>query len=272
LYLSNWKIGLAQTYLAAPQLLRHTWSLGIEEQFYLLWPLFVWKVPADRLRRFCMIGILGGLFLRIGLTIAGVGGLALYLLTPTRLDALLVGALIAFFLRDDQKQSGYVPAVLAATVMGTIVMFLWRGSDIADPVVATVGYTLLALTFGALVVAASTNTGVVSRIFAFKPLRLAGKYSYAAYLFHPYLFVIVGRFGISSPWIQAAALTVVTYGSAAISWKFFEAPILTLKRYFPRSRPAQDKPHGTRLSAPKGGDEHEPNMGKPFQSAGTAAP
>ena len=75
------------------------WTLSVEEQFYLLWPIVVSWCSRRGLVWMCMSIVIGALALRLLLTLVGVDWLAIYMMTPTRADALAAGALVAVLLR-----------------------------------------------------------------------------------------------------------------------------------------------------------------------------
>src|SRR5207245_9840400 len=84
----------------------HFWSLAIEEHFYLLWPLVVFGFRREALERRCAFVIVGGAALALALAAAGVSELSISVLTPCRVDALCVGALLAVLSRRaDRGQS-----------------------------------------------------------------------------------------------------------------------------------------------------------------------
>src|SRR5262249_36172961 len=91
-YTSNILVGLHNNWDAAPYPLHHFWTLAIEEQFYLLWPVLVFVLPRRTTIAICGALVMVSLAVRIGLHLAG-NPLTGYLLTPARIDSLAVGGL-----------------------------------------------------------------------------------------------------------------------------------------------------------------------------------
>ena len=217
----------------APQV-QHLWSLAIEEQFYLFWPMIVWLAPRRLLPLLCIAGIVGTLLIRAALVVSGHGGPALYLLTPTRIDGLLIGAWVALRLaRSDRTYNRWATPLLVSMAGCVTALFAWRATDpTTDLWLASIGFTVIALCGGALVNAA-LQPGWVASVCGQLPLRLAGRYSYAAYLFHPLIAVWLFRHGVPRGWPTAIALISISFALAAASWRLFEAPILSLNRFVP---------------------------------------
>ena len=78
----------------------HFWSLAVEEHFYLLWPWVVLALRREALLGACAVGVVFALGLRVALSFAGAGEVALVVLTPCRLDALFIGAFLALAVRS----------------------------------------------------------------------------------------------------------------------------------------------------------------------------
>ena len=229
----------------------HFWSLAVEEQFYLFWPLVVFLLRPRALMAVCLVIIVGSLGVRLGLAHAGYA-LAAYVLTPARMDALAVGAILALVAR---RVDGLVPllrwawpvAGVSAVVLAA--MIARRGGlypiDIA---VNTAGFTLVALLFGALLTVAVTSPreSALGKVFGHPGLMFFGRYSYALYVFHHPVAFLISREGFTIGTIptlmdsQLPGLMLYTLaaagaslGLAVLSWHFFEAQCLKLKNLFP---------------------------------------
>lgn len=248
-YLMNFDLALG--YWPDCYVFGHFWSLAVEEQFYLLWPLAVFSLRGRRLRLACLAIVAAAPLLRWGLVEAG-SALGAYVLMPARADALALGALVALLAREPggvtQLARGARPA-LAIAGAALLALLLWRrGLGTEDAVVQIVGFSALALGFAAvlvraLVAPAGSGFGALLRSRA---LRTAGQYSYALYIFHHPVAIYLGERWISVdalPRVLGSALPAqaffiaiagaVSFGLAWLSWRAIEAPCLRLKARFP---------------------------------------
>ena len=237
----------------------HFWSLSIEEQFYLIWPLFVWRCKPETLLRVAGLAAITGLAWRLAVVLHDPANAAsTYVLTPGRLDGLMMGAALAVVARGRngfQTCSAWAPRVLSLAVVVLAALALARGGlEYRDPVVSVLAYPVVALGFGALLVAALTAApgGVLARTLSGATLRQWGKYSYGLYVVHyPLLGLLQTRChwcdrgvdllgGSRLPPVLALALIVAagSFGLAWLSYHVYEAPLLGLKRYF-ATRPAE---------------------------------
>ncbi len=156
----------------------------------MVWPLIVFALSRRTLVHACMGIVAGSLGLRVGLRIIAHLPFGAYVLTPSRMDALALGGLLALVAREPEGLTRLLrwarPAVgLSAVFLGTI--FTWRhGLAFLDAVVQTIGFSLLAIFFGGiLVIAVASPPGTVDgRFFAHRFLRFFGRYGYALYVFH----------------------------------------------------------------------------------------
>ena len=262
--LSNLQVALAGAW--QHRLLDITWSLAIEEHFYLLWPLAVLRCSERTLLAICAATAAGALALRVALLAASVSPIAVYVLTPCRLDTLATGAAVAIAAsRDGGLEALARPArrLLPVALAGFLACYVWvqlhappleaRGweaqtvkalSFTGRPAVLTVGFTLLCVVYGSLLVWVLTAPAGArrARVFEARVLRRLGKYSYAIYLLHLLVaFALVevlppGRFPNHYLVVQLAfwGLAFATsYGLARFSWALLEEPMLRLKRHFP---------------------------------------
>jgi peptidoglycan/LPS O-acetylase OafA/YrhL len=258
-YLVNVKIALAGW--PAFGALGHFWSLAMQEQFYLVWPIVVLAFNRRQLQFACIACIIGALVLRVLLSVQG-HTTAAFVLTPARIDAMAVGAYIAIAARGPgglQTLARLAKVFAPLLSLALLVIFVVRKGFVGyDPFVLTVGHSLVALFFGAILVLALTSTrnSVIVRLFESRVLRFFGKYSYGMYVFHhPMLFfkpgilplsIVPTIYGSQLPrqFVYLVVATGVSVVLAMASWHFVEQPFLNLKKLFPylRSRANADSP------------------------------
>jgi peptidoglycan/LPS O-acetylase OafA/YrhL len=256
-----WLWGHAVNILAArdglkvlPPSVAIAWSLSIEEQFYLVWPLIVWLASRAALRWVCVGCIVGAMLIR--LAIATRWPTAAFTLMPARMDALALGGLIAICYRDPvgwrRVQRLWAP-VGAAALTVIIVMYVVRGNmRVPDLGLSTIGYGSADWLSAALLVYALTTPVTV---LTAPVLRFFGRYSYALYLLHlPVLLAmhpvtdwLVARpliLGSPLPWMMLSlAISIgATTCLALVSWILLERPFLSLKRYVPYGRSSGARP------------------------------
>jgi peptidoglycan/LPS O-acetylase OafA/YrhL len=247
--------------------LGHFWSLAVQEQFYLVWPIVVLTFNRRQLQFACLACIAGALAFRVMLSVQG-NTTAAFVLTSTRMDALAVGACIAIAARAPEGLKSLARlAKLAAPLLGVALLIIFiarKGFAGYDPFVLTVGHSLIAFFFGAILVLALTSPrhSIVVRVFESRMLRFFGKYSYGMYVFHhPILFFKPGILPLTMiPTIygsqllrQLAYLLVATAVSVVIamgSWHLVEKQFLNLKKLFPYLRSRADSDSRTSPSSP----------------------
>lgn len=217
-------------FAAVPPYTAHLWSLAVEEQFYLIWPVVVMACSVRALRRVCVAGIVLAFAFRVLLHVHNTG-LAIYVLMPTRMDALLVGGWLA--ITPVSRRTAAAVGVAA----GVLTAALLAGHEAHSRIVETVGYTAIALSAGALISLATQDERLI-RALSWRPLRTAGKYSYGAYLWQVVVLMEVGsRTSLHAGWPAFVAGAIGSYLVAWVSWRLIEAPALRLKRFFPEESP-----------------------------------
>jgi peptidoglycan/LPS O-acetylase OafA/YrhL len=247
-YLVNLKIAAHDGWGRAPGL-GHFWSLAVEEQFYLFWPVAVLLLSRRTLLYACLGCLVASCLMRAGLHRSG-HVLAAYVLTPARADTLALGAFIALIVRGPNglaQVRRWSPLVLTASLASVAAIFLWRGPDYHDPVVQTIGFSFLACLFAALVglAVSSPAQGLPQRVLGAPLLVVFGRYSYALYVFHHPLLLFKPKavssallptvLGSDVPARVAFAILgiALTLGLAMVSWHAYEKQFLKLKRLFP---------------------------------------
>jgi peptidoglycan/LPS O-acetylase OafA/YrhL len=243
-----WHLGYVSNFLFAvqgyPAKTAHFWSLAIEEQFYVIWPLFIILCP-----RRAITGTIGVLILLSALFRAVSGqwfaGFP-EMLTPTVSDALCFGALLTLAEGDRRLArllawGGPPAAVIAAAAFFDLV-------PIDGAAALSAVFFCRGLAFAWLVgLAARGETGPLGRVLEAPALVYIGKISYGIYVYHPFIDALYAyvaeklQFGSVHWLVRFGLVTLASIGLAALSWRFFEAPITALKRYFPYS--ALPKPH-----------------------------
>jgi peptidoglycan/LPS O-acetylase OafA/YrhL len=227
------------------------WSLAIEEQFYLVWPLVIWLCPPRLLVWLCTAIFVGEVFARSFARASDVAVLPIYVLPWFRLDGLVIGALLAVALRRGLMPAldRLVPAVVIVGVAGLIAVTILGGHTWWwNRRMQQFGYSLIAVVGGAMLVSAINRPAdsLWPRMLSAGWLRAFGKYSYGLYLIHAPVMRAVReyvfnpqeyeRFGIL-PWTAQVlfygAATAPTFALAWLSWRLFESPILRLKARFP---------------------------------------
>jgi peptidoglycan/LPS O-acetylase OafA/YrhL len=248
-YLQNWT-NVFSNDGPSPPWLRHFWSLAVEEQFYLCWPLVVYCVGPKRLMGLCLGLFALALMLRYYLVVEQVPWETVDTLTVTRVDGLAVGAFLAAYLRCGYSVSPLIKYVTPALALGSLailVIGLRDGGFILYKDrcwTLKFGHTAMAVFFGALLLAAVLRCGptFVLPLCCNRGLRLVGKYSYFMYIVHwPVLLCItalLGQWGLLNPgglpshFVGFVVTLISSFALAAVSWHYFEEPILRLKRYF----------------------------------------
>ena len=199
----------------------------------------------------CVACVLGAIAFRTGLRLAHVPWVANFVLTPARVDSLAMGALVALAVRSPAglaRMARFARPVAMAAAVAFVAMYYWRGLvDASDNVIGTVGLSVCALLFAAVVAVAVTERpgSPIYRALTIRALTAVGKYSYAMYVFHFAVRMVMDELGFSLEsldarigWRPAAhaayilANALATFGVAALSWRVLEAPFLRLKDRF----------------------------------------
>ena len=239
-YSSNWWQALQhQSYFAGfgpPPPLRHLWSLAIEEQFYLVWPLIliVTLRTCQRRRLRAAVALAGAALSAVAMAAIYVPGgdpSRVYYGTDTHASALFIGAALAFAWPLRQLQAAPRQQARRADAAGLtgIAVLAWAMSRYSggDGALYPAGLLIAALGAGGLVVAAA-SPGIIAGLLSWAPLRWAGVRSYGIYLWHwPVIAIAAAITGPQpeAPWLGAAeAATAITL--AAASWTWIEEPIL----------------------------------------------
>jgi peptidoglycan/LPS O-acetylase OafA/YrhL len=247
-YLANWKIAFW-----TPDELSIFWSLCVEEQFYLIWPLVIWVTGKRAFPWLCLAVIFASLSAGVGFEFAGMPRFFVLFASVPRLQALVFGALLSWLVRQSwlSKVTEHLKLVIP-TSFGLMLVFAldppyFRGLYTLEMFTAAVGFSAL------LLVCCTQSDGLGARIMRCRLLCSFGKFSYAIYVLHAWIMFYVAHLvaRLATPYISSRALlltaiTVAVFSSdylvGILSWHLFEKHFMRLKSFFPYelSSPAQE--------------------------------
>jgi peptidoglycan/LPS O-acetylase OafA/YrhL len=239
-YLANWEaLAAGRDYwslFAEPSPLEHMWSLAIEEQFYVVWPLVVlallrWRRSPVAVLAVSLVGAAASAAWAMALHVPGGGGARSYLGTDTRAAAILLGAALAAWVTwrgppGADARTGRrweVAGWGAAAVLGVAWVglsgtgdLLFRGGLLACGVAATV----------VIAAASRPDPGPLARALSWRPLRAAGLVSYGLYLWHWPVYVVLDadRTGLADPALTVVRVAV-SVALAVASYVLVERPV-----------------------------------------------
>ena len=243
----------ASAFFERSRFFTHLWSLSVEEQFYLLWPLLIFLVPREKFKQLCFTAIGLGFIFRLAITLVYRGQLFPFLLSDpqqavnvlpfSHLDAFAFGAYISRF---ELLRPRLQLIALAATVpaLGLFTDFLSKGTMTLAlgydlPMIGFYkevwGYTLLNYLFAVLIYCVA-RTNFLTGILESAPLRYLGKISYGLYVYHYGIIAIAVAlfrkydlaYSLRSPQMFFVTMSA-TLLIATLSFYLLEKPIINLK-------------------------------------------
>jgi peptidoglycan/LPS O-acetylase OafA/YrhL len=205
--------------------LLHTWSLGVEEQFYIFWPLiilFIWRFELKRQAVF-LIALCSVSFFAMEYARTENASFAFYQF-PTRAWELILGALAAVFLsiRDERNFGPHISNTMS--LLGLVLIFIsvvWLDKKSGYPGV----WTLLPTSGTFLLLVFCQRQHIVTKLLGHKWLVAIGLVSYSAYLWHQPIFAFSKHYLVApASWQLITCLVFVSFVLAFFTWRFVETP------------------------------------------------
>ena len=247
-YLHNFWPGTAIYELSSSLYIAHLWSLAVEEQFYLVWPLVLWFVPGRRRLLWVCYGVIAASFVaRLAWPLMHMSSGSAYQNTLFRCDAIMLGAVLALYERGPAKSlagltraawwvAGLASAflVVRALAVRQALPYDYFGIVVIMPVLSVIGASVVVL---------AINPGnAVNRMCERRWAVELGKMSYAMYVIHQMLAPLVLHRLI--PWLASSGMGMlaghlagmavamaVTYGLSVLARVLVEEPAMRLKRH-----------------------------------------
>ncbi|WP_428390042.1 acyltransferase family protein [Mucisphaera sp.] len=234
-YISNWihALGIEDRYF-----LGHTWSLAIEEQFYIIWPFALLLLTRCKLghgRNALVLASLA-LFVAIYRNIPGYDDMRIYRGLDTHCDGLLLGSALAYFLLTVQAKAPALTKLLPWAAYPACLILLTFPIKLGWTHWPTplFGYAVINMMSCIVIWEIVTHQqGPIARVLSLKPLTYSGKISYGLYLYHWPIVIAARHLLPDAQWyVHAAIAFPAAYIVSDLSFRFIESRFLAMKRHF----------------------------------------
>lgn len=230
-YISNYVLAFDLDQVSST--LTITWSLAVEEQFYLLWPITLFAALRYKLKPstivLLLLGIIAAICIHRSMLVSeGATVLRTRYAFDTRADSILSGCVVAVLARYGLMQ--WSDKVVKLVTAGLAVLFALYLLGFGDP--ESVGFSLIALCFaGVLIILISNPPKFLVSALSTRSLVWIGRISYSLYLWHLYAFFAVEISGIDRKYWSVTAIPLA-FVFASLSYYFIERPFLKLKKRY----------------------------------------
>jgi peptidoglycan/LPS O-acetylase OafA/YrhL len=208
----------------------HFWTLAVQDQFYILWPLLLWKCDSVRKMRYlCMGGIILSLGARIIITHPSLTPELFGRILPAHAGEMCLGALLALDLREETALSSMLRKAFLP-LSAILAIWMWHGLSLTTSFGSVIGLQLIAFTSAALIAAALRPSTWTARVLGSKFLALGGKkYAFAMYVFHPLMLTMCMSLPIASKGLRLALFATSTVVISGLSYRYVESYFLHRK-------------------------------------------
>ncbi|MHA7303585.1 acyltransferase family protein [Pseudarthrobacter sp. MDT1-22] len=219
--------------------LTHTWSIAIEEQFYLIWPaIALWLKPKKALW-VCLAGLAIVPFLRVAtyFVVDQKARETIWQMLHVRADSLLMGCLLALVLALRPEVWVKIQRVIVKFRLVLLAVPVLVGSGLLAPLVGgawqmTVGYSIENLALAVLIIAVMTEGHPLNVIMSWRPLVWVGTISFSLYLWQQLFLVPTDTTSFLPPFVALLA----SFAAAILSYVIIEKPVLKFKKRFEVAR------------------------------------
>ena len=222
-----------------PELFRNLWSLAVEEQFYLVWPIVIMALVLIR-HRGVRLGIIialavGSIAAMVTLSLLGTEPTRLYYGTDTHSFGLAIGAALAIVAVDwsprllewRRTTRLVLPVLGTVAVLGLLALSWLLAED--SPLVFQGGLVVVALLTAVAIAASVVPGSYLGRALDVLPLRVVGERSYGLYLWHwPAVVLVAAAAPALDPWLIGGIALAITVVGATLSYRFVEQPVRRL--------------------------------------------
>jgi peptidoglycan/LPS O-acetylase OafA/YrhL len=208
----------------------HLWTIAVQDQFYLVWPLLLWRCNSDRQMRLLCYAVIALSFLsHVVLLHPAFPPEYTVRSLPAVAGCMCLGGLLAL---ERREKTTLTPVFLKSLIPLSLAcaLWMWHGLVFNSPLGSLVGYPLVALTCTAVVAWALQPTSVIARIMGSKIFATGGKkYAFGMYIFHPALLNFCVLLSIPSLVVRLALFFASTILISGLSYRFFESPFLHMQ-------------------------------------------
>jgi peptidoglycan/LPS O-acetylase OafA/YrhL len=214
----------------------HLWTLAVQDQFYILWPLLLWKCNSVRKMRYiCLAGIILSFGARLIITHPSLTPELFGRLLPARAGEMCLGALLALDLREQTALSGILRKALLP-LSAILAVWMWHGLSLTTSFGSVIGLQLIAVTSAALIAVTLKPSTWIARILGSKFFALGGKkYAFGMYMFHPLMLTICMSLPIASKGLRLTLFAISTVVISGLSYRYLESFFLHMKVAVPVS-------------------------------------
>jgi peptidoglycan/LPS O-acetylase OafA/YrhL len=208
----------------------HLWTLAVQDQFYILWPLLLWNCDSVRKMRYlCMAGIILSLGARIIITLPSLTPELFGRILPAQAGEMCLGALLALDLREQTALSSILRKAFLP-ISAILAVWMWHGLSLTTSFGSVIGLQLIAITGAALIAAALKPSTWTARILGSKFFALGGKkYAFAMYVFHPLMLEVCMSLPIASKGLRLTLFAISTVVLSGLSYRYIESYFLHMK-------------------------------------------